>query len=214
MTYNIADMIEYIEPGPSLDEFRVELPRAYFEADDLDVYEFRLLAHYSQRGPGYGKQGTRAIAKACKMSISKVSESRASLVTKGYLTVDENVTTYGTLNVSVVSKWGVRTANKVLKDSLNNTCSHSEHPTKKHQYLSAWVEKYGPFKNEDQAFTIATIHDTYGLEIYTQVIEWVGTNTYKTSEARIRAAATAAKNWGKNDKPKDDKEPKPTGRIV
>jgi DNA-binding MarR family transcriptional regulator len=59
--------------------------------DDLDPYEYRLLGHYRRRcGADGGKcnEGMRGIAKHCRMSIGKVSETRAALVEKGYIRVE------------------------------------------------------------------------------------------------------------------------------
>lgn len=59
--------------------------------DELDPYEYRLLAHYVRRG-GHSltiPEGIRDTAAACKMSITKTRAARTSLEKLGYLKVTE-----------------------------------------------------------------------------------------------------------------------------
>jgi hypothetical protein len=55
--------------------------------DDLDPYEYRLLGHYRRVCGLTGKctQSVREIAKACRMSVGKVSETRMKLAKDGWI---------------------------------------------------------------------------------------------------------------------------------
>lgn len=74
---------EQIIRDPSdLRKYRIELPNLYDDAD-LDVYEFRVLAHYKR--VGRCTEGTSTTAKKCKMSVGMVSKVRQSLADKKFI---------------------------------------------------------------------------------------------------------------------------------
>lgn len=61
--------------------------------DDLDPYEYRLFGHY-KRVCGESEEGecwesTRTTARRCRMSTGKVTSTRRSLQTKGYIRIQE-----------------------------------------------------------------------------------------------------------------------------
>lgn len=68
-----------------LRKYRTELPNLYDDAD-LDVYEFRLLAHYKR--VGICREGLSTTAMKCKMSEGQVSQKRQSLSEKGWITLE------------------------------------------------------------------------------------------------------------------------------
>ena len=74
---------EQIISDPSdLKKYRTELPNLYDDAE-LDVYQFRLLAHYKR--VGRCTEGLETTAKKCGMSEGKASETRAALADKGWI---------------------------------------------------------------------------------------------------------------------------------
>ena len=78
---------EQIISDPSdLKKYRTELPNLYDDAG-LDVYEFRLLAHYKRVGKC--TEGLPATAKKCKMSEGKASETRQSLADKKWISLQK-----------------------------------------------------------------------------------------------------------------------------
>jgi hypothetical protein len=73
-----------------LRKYRTELPNL---VDDigLSVYAFRLYAHFKRvcgSSNGVCFQGSSTIAKHCKMSVGKVSESKVELVKAGLITIE------------------------------------------------------------------------------------------------------------------------------
>lgn len=87
-----------------LRKYRTELPNLYDDSD-LDVYEFRLLAHYKR--VGRCTESTRTTAKKCRMSAAQVSGKRKSLSEKGFIqmqevSIDETHTSY---IITIVDKW-------------------------------------------------------------------------------------------------------------
>lgn len=68
-----------------LRKYRTELPNLYDDAE-LDVYEFRLLAHYKR--VGVCRESLETTAKKCCMSVGQVSEKRQSLADKGWITLE------------------------------------------------------------------------------------------------------------------------------
>lgn len=72
--------------------------------DDLDPYQYRLLAHFKRVCGREGKcfQGTRGIAKVCQMSVGKVVSTRRELEQMGYITIAERPDS--TLLITVVDR--------------------------------------------------------------------------------------------------------------
>lgn len=93
------DKRQILDP-PDLRRWRTELPNLY---DDLglDVYEFRLLAHYKRVGNCF--ESVVTIAKKCGMSTGKVSETRAALAKRRLINMDANK--YGGFDVTVRDIW-------------------------------------------------------------------------------------------------------------
>ncbi|HEV8525668.1 MAG TPA: hypothetical protein VGQ71_14330 [Terriglobales bacterium] len=83
-----------------LQKYRIELPN--MADDELDPFEFRLYAHYKRRGNCH--ESVRTTAKATKMSIGMVAQTRDALAAKGWITVEEQQA-YRTLLVKVVDRW-------------------------------------------------------------------------------------------------------------
>ncbi len=78
---------EQIISDPSdLKKYRTELPNLYDDAG-LDVYEFRLLAHYKRVGKC--TEGLPTTAKKCRMSEGKASETRQSLADKKWISLQK-----------------------------------------------------------------------------------------------------------------------------
>ena len=84
-----------------LRKYRTELPNIYDDAG-LDVYEFRLLAHYVRVGNCY--ESVRTTAKKCNMSHPTVIRARDTLKKKGFInvTLQED---YDTLLIRVIDLW-------------------------------------------------------------------------------------------------------------
>lgn len=76
------DANQVITDLADLRKYRTELPNLYDDLD-LDVYEYRLLAHYKRVGTCTEKGETTA--KKCRMSAGKVSEARQGLADKGLI---------------------------------------------------------------------------------------------------------------------------------
>lgn len=101
----------YNEPQEIIDEsdlrkYRIELPNLYDDSD-LDVYEFRLLAHYKR--VGRCTESTSTTSKKTHMSAGQVSQKRQSLYDKGFIVMktvylDDEHKTYS-YKITVVDKW-------------------------------------------------------------------------------------------------------------
>lgn len=73
---------QVISDPSDLKKYRTELPNLYDDAG-LNVYEFRLLAHYKR--VGRCTEGLETTAKKCGMSEGKASETRQALADKGWI---------------------------------------------------------------------------------------------------------------------------------
>lgn len=96
---------EQIISDPSdLKKYRTELPNLYDDAE-LDVYEFRLLAHYKRVGKC--TEGLETTAVKCKFSEGKASEARQSLADKGWIKLQRVAMDKGRYRfiVTVVDCW-------------------------------------------------------------------------------------------------------------
>ncbi len=96
---------EQVISDPSdLKKYRTELPNLYDDAE-LDVYEFRLLAHYKRVGKC--TEGLPTTAKKCNMSEGKVSETRQSLADKGFIALQKVSMDKGRYRfiVTVIDRW-------------------------------------------------------------------------------------------------------------
>ena len=78
----MSEDAQVISDASDLRKYRTELPNLYDDAD-LDVYEFRLLAHYKR--VGQCTEGLETTARKCHMSEGKVSQVRQSLADKGFI---------------------------------------------------------------------------------------------------------------------------------
>jgi DNA-binding Lrp family transcriptional regulator len=121
----------YNEPQEIIDEsdlrkYRIELPNLYDDSD-LDVYEFRLLAHYKR--VGRCTESTRTTAKKTKMSPAQVSEKRKSIRDKGFIQMQEVPLDDKQFSyiIIVLDKW---------KENFEkySTRSLSEHPRTPHEH--------------------------------------------------------------------------------
>lgn len=72
--------------------------------DDLNPYQYRLLAHFKRVCGTEGKcfQGTRGIAKVCQMSVGKVVSTRRELEKLGYIRIVERPDS--TLLITIVDR--------------------------------------------------------------------------------------------------------------
>jgi DNA-binding MarR family transcriptional regulator len=121
----------YNEPQEIIDEsdlrkYRIELPNLYDDSD-LDVYEFRLLAHYKR--VGRCTESTRTTARKTKMSPAQVSEKRKSIRDKGFIQMQEVPLDDKQFSyiIIVLDKW---------KENFEkySTRSLSEHPRTPHEH--------------------------------------------------------------------------------
>lgn len=80
----MSDEQTIIDPS-DLRKYRTELPNLYDDAG-LDVYEFRLLAHYKRVGEC--TESAETTAEKCGMSAGKVSQARESLAGNGWITLE------------------------------------------------------------------------------------------------------------------------------
>ena len=96
--------LQIISDPSDLRKYRTELPNLYDDSA-LDVYEFRLLAHYKRVGKC--TEGLETTAKKCRMSEGKVSEARQSLSDKEFVRLEKVPMDKGRYryNVQVVDRW-------------------------------------------------------------------------------------------------------------
>jgi len=112
--------------------------------DDLDPYQYRLLAHFKRVCGKDGKcfQGTRRIAKVCQMSVGKVVSTRRELEQLGYIKIVERPDS--TLLITIVDRMrenieryakrsqdeqSVQVVNSTVHD-MNERISYEEEPSK------------------------------------------------------------------------------------
>lgn len=96
-------MTQFINDFAELKKYRTELPNLY---DDLglDVYEFRLLAHYKRVGTC--TEGSALTAKVCGMSIGQLSQTRQRLADKNLIILEKKPVPGGFgYTVEVVDLW-------------------------------------------------------------------------------------------------------------
>lgn len=131
---------------PDLRKYRIELPNLIDDMD-LSVYAFRLYVHLKRRAgaasDGYCNEGTRAIADACKMSLSSVSSAKTELLEAGLISIER--AKHGTSSadrITLTEMWTknyehfsgkdaplpVREANTPFAQHTDR--SHSEHPVR------------------------------------------------------------------------------------
>ena len=203
------DITQYIEPSRNLDHWRIEIPNLYDDAK-LDAYEFRLLVHYARVGNCY--EGTRKTAEITKMSVGAVVKKRKSLQSKGFIVIDDSVSSFDTLIISVVDKWEENFSkyNKCSPDERKNRLSIKDFirsPDEQlHQPLSKFIEYFGKLQSEDQAQQIFYIYTKHGKDRYFEILEWSKDKKYKHISSRIKAMTTAADKWDDNMFKKDTPE--------
>jgi len=80
---------QYYDEGPPR-KYWIQLPNM-IDDSNLDVYEFRLYAHYKRVAGDNGKcwQSKAAVATLCGMSAGKASQATRSLETRGLITIEE-----------------------------------------------------------------------------------------------------------------------------
>lgn len=95
---------QLISDPSDLKKYRTELPNLYDDAG-LDVYEFRLLAHYKRVGKC--TEGLPTTAKKCNMSEGKASETRQALADKGWISLQKVNMDKGRYRfiVTVIDRW-------------------------------------------------------------------------------------------------------------
>lgn len=115
------------------DKHRYFMMIPFMAADDLDIFEFRLLAHYTRICFLMGEclQGARAIQKATKISLGMITRTRKTLEAKGYICVsmpDGKSRNRGeAAAVTVVDRWQENTARYAKECSLHEQgCSPHE----------------------------------------------------------------------------------------
>lgn len=96
-------MSQYINDFAELKKYRTELPNLYDDAE-LDVYEFRLLAHYKRVGT-CTESATTTAAK-CKMSKAQVMETRQRLGDNGFIKLEKVPCPGGfAYSITIVDLW-------------------------------------------------------------------------------------------------------------
>ena len=80
---------QYHDEGPAR-KYWIQLPNM-IDDSDLDVYEFRLYAHYKRVAGDDGKcwQSKATVATLCGMSTGKASEASRALEARGLITIEE-----------------------------------------------------------------------------------------------------------------------------
>ena len=80
---------QYYDEGPAR-KYWMQLPNM-IDDSDLDVYEFRLYAHYKRVAGDDGKcwQSKATVATLCGISAGKASEATRSLEKRGLITIEE-----------------------------------------------------------------------------------------------------------------------------
>jgi DnaD/phage-associated family protein len=100
----MSDDAQVIIDASDLRKYRTELPNLYDDSG-LDVYEFRLLAHYKR--VGRCTEGLPTTARICNMSMSQASETRKSLSVKKFIKLEKNPMGGGRYSyiVTVLDRW-------------------------------------------------------------------------------------------------------------
>jgi DnaD/phage-associated family protein len=199
---------QQIQDSGDLRKYRIELPNLYDDAD-LDPYEFRLLAHYKRVGACY--ESTRATAEKCKMSVGKVSAARDSLHEKGFIVIDEYVSKYDTLQITVTDVWAENfakyakmKADRIARSHSEQHRSHSEQHRSPHETKKELIEE----RTKEEASAVSdgnkpTKNNPYhtweacGMALNPFIAEQLGERIDLYSEAwvseAIRRATTANK---------------------
>ena len=97
-----------IADSGDLRKYRTELPNLIDDMD-LSVYAFRLYVHLKRVAGQNGQcwQSTRTLATHCKMSVSKVSQSKQELIDAGLIMVDAGDRTQGQSDtITICDIWG------------------------------------------------------------------------------------------------------------
>jgi hypothetical protein len=99
----MTDDPQHIIDRSDLRKYRTELPNLYDDAG-LDVFEFRLLAHYKRVGTC--NEGLETTARKCKMSEGSASQKRTSLAKKKWIKLTPIMTVHGPgYSVEVIDRW-------------------------------------------------------------------------------------------------------------
>jgi len=134
-----------------LRRYRTELPNMC--DDDLDPYQYRLYAHYKRwcgANGGTVTESVRRTADACRMSATKVIETREWLSDNGWITIDQNPET-GIYAIQIIDRWPENFARFAPQGVLNleryGNCSvpNMEHPVPNMEHPRS---KYGTHKKE------------------------------------------------------------------
>lgn len=135
---------QIIRDASDLRKYRIELPNLY---DDLglDVYEFRLLAHYKR--VGRCTESTATTAKVCNMSAGKVSETRLALKDKQLIKMLKMPIPGGYSYVIEVSDVWMRNFKKYAKNAGFQTPSPHEDPPSHSESTPSHSETKKELKN-------------------------------------------------------------------
>jgi hypothetical protein len=217
-TQEALDMLGkgYNEPQEIIDEsdlrkYRIELPNLYDDSD-LDVYEFRLLAHYKR--VGRCTEGTRTTAKKCHMAVSQVSIKRRSLHNKGFIQMQEVPLDDQTFSyiIIVVDKWEENFRKYSTRSHSEHPVSSREHPVrtakerinhvKKKQKKSLSPEEIKEAGGQTQGYLSLLANGNYwmGREIFAEqqlpLVDWYHSVTGQDCTKSKRADwMKAAKEW-------------------
>ena len=134
-----------------LRRYRTELPNMC--DDDLDPYQYRLYAHYKRwcgANGGTVTESVRRTADACRMSATKVIETREWLSANGWITIDQNPET-GIYAIQIIDRWPENFARFAPQGVLNleryesRSVPNMEHPVPNMEHTRS---KYGTHKKE------------------------------------------------------------------
>ena len=97
--------MQEIIDNSDLRRYRTELPNMC--DDDLDPYQYRLYAHYKRwcgANGGACSESVRQTAKTCRMSTTKVINTRQWLHENGWISLDQNPIT-GAYTIQIADRW-------------------------------------------------------------------------------------------------------------
>lgn len=97
--------MQEIIDNSDLRRYRTELPN--MADDDLDPYQYRLYAHYKRwcgANGGHCNESVRQTAKVCRMSATKVIDTRQWLHENGWIELSQNPIT-GAYTIQITDRW-------------------------------------------------------------------------------------------------------------
>jgi DnaD/phage-associated family protein len=172
---------QIIRDPSDLRKYRIELPNLYDDAG-LDVYEFRLLAHYKR--VGRCTESTSTTAEKCGMSAGKVSETRKSLADKKFIKMLKIAIPEGfSYVIEVVDKW----PENFRKYAKATPSPRERYPSPHEGTPSPGETKKEPIKNISSSSTGGRIFEIYEQEI--------GALTPLVRDAIVEAEQTYPPDW-------------------